>query len=215
MSGGADPLYVAARSVLLDALEALGSHRDALVLVGAQAIYLYTGDVDLAVAEHTTDADVAIDPRLLGPTPEIESSFVAAGFLRGPRVGAWVTSREVGGDPVSIEVDLMVPEALGGPGRRAARLPGHNQQVARKARGLEAALVDKRVVSIGALDPEDRRTYRVAVAAPAALLIAKLHKIRERIRERRQRALTTRTHSTYCDSCGLCRRRISHGTWPS
>jgi hypothetical protein len=189
MPGGPDPLYVAARSVLLDALEALGSHRDALILVGAQAIYLHTGDVDLAVAEHTTDADVIIDPRLLGETPEIESAFVSAGFLRGPRVGAWVTTREIGGDRVSIEVDLMVPEALGGPGRRAARLKGHNPQVARKARGLEAALVDKRFISIGALDPGDRRTCRIAVAGPAALLISKLHKIRERILERRERRL--------------------------
>jgi len=33
MRGEPDPLYVAARSVLLDALEALGSQRDAIVLV--------------------------------------------------------------------------------------------------------------------------------------------------------------------------------------
>lgn len=31
-----DELYVMARRVLLDALDALGSHRDAIVLVGAQ-----------------------------------------------------------------------------------------------------------------------------------------------------------------------------------
>jgi hypothetical protein len=36
----ADPLYVAARRVLLDALGALDNHREALVLVGAQAVYL-------------------------------------------------------------------------------------------------------------------------------------------------------------------------------
>src|SRR6187401_2744009 len=34
------PEYVLARRVLLDALQALGSQRDAVVLVGAQAIYL-------------------------------------------------------------------------------------------------------------------------------------------------------------------------------
>jgi hypothetical protein len=43
---------------LLDALVALEPHIDALVLVGAQAIYLHTGDADLAVAEYTTDADL-------------------------------------------------------------------------------------------------------------------------------------------------------------
>lgn len=38
-----DPEYVAARRVLLDALDALGTHRKAVVLVGAQAIYLQVG----------------------------------------------------------------------------------------------------------------------------------------------------------------------------
>ncbi len=38
-----DPLYALARAVLLDVLEALGDQRDAVVLVGAQAIYLHTG----------------------------------------------------------------------------------------------------------------------------------------------------------------------------
>ena len=39
-----DPEFVAARRVLLDALEALGAHRKAVVLVGAQAIYLHVGE---------------------------------------------------------------------------------------------------------------------------------------------------------------------------
>lgn len=43
MSGEPDPQYVAARAVLLDALEALGPQRDAVIVVGAQAIYLHTG----------------------------------------------------------------------------------------------------------------------------------------------------------------------------
>jgi len=46
MPGVPDPLYVRARAALLDAVEALGAHRDAIVLVGAQAIYLHTGDAD-------------------------------------------------------------------------------------------------------------------------------------------------------------------------
>ncbi len=36
-------ISIAARRALLDALIALRPHRDALVLVGSQAIYLYTG----------------------------------------------------------------------------------------------------------------------------------------------------------------------------
>jgi hypothetical protein len=60
-----DPLYVAARRVLLDALEALAPHGDAVVIVGAQAIYLRTGDGDLTVAPYTTDGDLALDPSRL------------------------------------------------------------------------------------------------------------------------------------------------------
>jgi hypothetical protein len=185
--GEPDPLYIAARSVLLDALEALGPQRDATVLVGAQAIYRHTGAVELEVAEYTTDADVVIDPRLLTDSPQLESALRSAGFVRGSRVGAWVAGTTVGGDLVNVEVDLMVPEAFGGPGRRAARLVGHGDRVARKARGLEAALVDQRTMTIAALDNADRRSFEMAVAGPGALLISKLHKIRERVAERDRR----------------------------
>lgn len=63
--GKPDPLYILARTALLDALEALGDQREAIVLVGAQAIYLHTGPAGLPVAEHTTDADIALHPTLL------------------------------------------------------------------------------------------------------------------------------------------------------
>lgn len=43
-----DPEYVEARRVLLDALEALGNHRKAVVLVGAQAIYQRVGAGNLS-----------------------------------------------------------------------------------------------------------------------------------------------------------------------
>ena len=61
-----------ARTGLLDALEALESHIDALVIVGAQAVYLHTGATEIALAEFTTDGDVAIDPDLLSSDPLIE-----------------------------------------------------------------------------------------------------------------------------------------------
>jgi len=58
-----DELYVIARRVLLDALDALAAHRDATILVGAQAIYLHSGDANLGVAAYTTDADLTPGPR--------------------------------------------------------------------------------------------------------------------------------------------------------
>jgi len=82
MSGAADPIYIAARTVLLDALEALADHRASLVLIGAQAIYLHTGEADVAVAPYTADGDLALDPRQLGRDPALETALRAKGFSR-------------------------------------------------------------------------------------------------------------------------------------
>jgi hypothetical protein len=73
-----DELYVIARRVLLDALDALGEHKGATILVGAQAIYLHTGDADLGIAEYTTDADLAFDPDLLAEIPPLDPRVVRA-----------------------------------------------------------------------------------------------------------------------------------------
>jgi len=57
-----DSRYVAARRVLLDALFALAPHGKAVIVVGAQAVYLRTGDANLAIAPYTTDGDLVINP---------------------------------------------------------------------------------------------------------------------------------------------------------
>jgi hypothetical protein len=184
MPGGPDPLYIAARRVLLDALEALAPHRSALVLVGAQAIYIHAGEADLAVAPFTTDGDLAIDPGRLGSEPLLEQALKDAGFSQEPGlVGIWHRSVEMKGEVRKVAVDLLVPESLGGGGRRGARIPPHSKQVARKVVGLEATLVDNDRREINALDPGDERGFEVAVAGPAGLLVAKIHKISERVGE--------------------------------
>jgi len=63
--------YVEARRVLLDALTALSPHLDALVLVGAQAVYLRTSGRIETYQPFTTDADLVLDPGLLGPIPPL------------------------------------------------------------------------------------------------------------------------------------------------
>jgi hypothetical protein len=88
-----DPLYVRARAALLDAVDALGPHLDAVVLIGAQAMYLHTSDADLAVAEYTTDADFMISPRELADEPLIAELPERAGFTTGEHLGRWL-SRE-------------------------------------------------------------------------------------------------------------------------
>lgn len=75
----------------------------------------------------------------------------------------------------------MVPETLGGAGRRGARLGPHGNRAARKARGLEAALVDHRLFVLESFAPDDDRAIEVRVAGVAALLVAKAHKLGERM----------------------------------
>jgi hypothetical protein len=175
----ADDLLVRARCALLDGLNALVAHRDSVIVVGAQAVYLHTGNAPVAVAEATKDSDLAIDARVLGEDPLVQAAMEAAGFHLDPitgQPGAWL-SRD------GIPVDLMVPRAIDGarkPNARAARLPPHAKSAMRSATGLEAAVVDNREMEIRALDPNDQRIIRAKVASPAALIVAKLHKIYER-----------------------------------
>ncbi len=167
--------YVLARRVLLDALDALEYHRDAVVLVGAQAVYLHTGDSDLAVAPTTTDADLALVPSRLRDEPLLDAAMRAAGFVPGANPGSWHGTS-------GVAVDLMVPEALSGAGgRRGARLPIHGNQVARRTSGLEPALVDNQEHEITSFDVSDARRAVIRVAGPAALVVAKIVKIQERL----------------------------------
>ena len=53
------------------------------------------------------------------------------------------------------------------------------------AHGLEAALVDQSRMTLRGLAADDRRTLDVRVAGVAALLVAKVHKIRDRVAEAR------------------------------
>lgn len=176
MNGG-DDLLARTRSALLYALEALADHREAVVVIGAQAIFLRTGPGSVALPEMTKDSDLSLDPRALGHEPLIEEAMRSAGFelqTDKPQPGSWV-NRE------GIPVDLMVPEALSGKeGRRGGRIPPHSSQATRRAVGLEAAVVDRSPMEISSLAPEDARTLTAYVAGPAALLVSKLHKLSER-----------------------------------
>lgn len=169
--------YVAARSNLLDALEALESHRDSLVLVGAQAVYLHTGSSELKVPIFTTDGDLAVDTGALSDYPELSHVLRQAGFSLGNDPGHWVSRRDVA-------IDLMVVPSQSGREKRNARgahIPFHERNVARIAPGLEPALIDNFLMSVSDFEPLPRRTIQVRVAGPAALLTAKAIKIRERV----------------------------------
>jgi hypothetical protein len=93
---------------------------------------------------------------------------------------------------------LMVPDALseGGKSHRGARIPPHSNHATRRTVGLEAAVIDNDVMPISALDPADDRTFNARVAGPAALLIAKIHKIHER-RDQPDRLNDKDAHDVY------------------
>lgn len=157
-------------------------------MAGAQAIYLRTGAGDIAVAPYTTDGDLVVDPTWLSAEPELEAAMMAAGFhlaIAGNghvEPGIWVAESDIGGDSFLIPVDLIVPEGNATPGgRRGAPLGPHGNKAARRARGLEAALVDKSRMMVSALDPNDRRSVTVDVAGEAALLVSKAHKLHDRV----------------------------------
>jgi hypothetical protein len=191
----ADEVFVAARRALLDALDALAPHLESVILIGAQAVYLHTGAIDLPLAETTRDADLAIDPRTLKEDPRVEQALLRARFSQDradPQPGAWRS-------PDGMPVDLMVPERFAGPaatGRRGARLPPHAKQAMRRAVGLEAALVDHKGREVAALDPDDGRVREVKVAGPAALVVAKLFKLHERTDEP-HRLIAKDAHDVY------------------
>ncbi len=191
------PLMIAARRVLLEALEALEDQRDALVLVGAQAVYLYTGDADVAIATFTKDSDLALVPSRLAPAPTLEEALTTAGFTHDRRVqqpGEWSSPAEA-----SPPIELLVPEALHrGGGRRGARIPPHSKYSARVVLGLEAAAVSHRPMTVASLEPTvDTRRIEVNVASPAALVVAKVYKIGERAASSPERLLDKDAHDLY------------------
>lgn len=167
---------IKARAGLLDALEALGSHRKAVVLVGAQAIYMHTSQFKSSIAEFTQDADLAFKPELLTPSPLLEVVLANAGFTPDSKgqPGRWISRS-------NIPVDFMVPESLAGTKKRSAGVTPHAKTTARNTRGIEGCLIDNEIQMIRSLDASDKRAYEISVAGPSSLLIAKTIKIFERI----------------------------------
>jgi hypothetical protein len=188
-------LYVAARRVLLDALTALHDHRDAMILVGAQAVYIHAADAELGVAAFTSDGDLAIDPALLGEDPLVDEAMSRAGFARNitgdhDNPGLWWKQQTLNEQPVNIEVDLLVPHSLtdDGRGRRSANIPPHPRGTFLRVPGLEATVVDNTVMTMPSLEPDvDPRSVDVRVAGPTALLIAKAIKVSERLADAERR----------------------------
>ena len=147
MTDGAPRIeYVEARRVLLDALTALQPHIGAVVLIGAQAVYLRTAERFPTYQAFTTIADLVVDPGGLADVPLLGDAMTAAGFDYTGEPGIWERRMHRDGfdDHIAVPVDLIVPSQLAPKaGRRGARLPGgHGKTAARKSDGVEGAVVD-------------------------------------------------------------------------
>ncbi|MGR6998645.1 hypothetical protein ACU686_11985 [Yinghuangia aomiensis] len=185
-----DALAVTARRVLLDALDALEPHRDALVVVGAQAVHLRAAGWQLAGASYTSDGDLGLDPRGLAADPQLEEAMRKAGFeLRAKDPGGvrrlpgiWERTETVGSVQAPVSVDLLVPASLGGRKGNGAQVVGHGRWAANQVAGLEPVLVDHDPMTVTSLAPAaDPRRIDVNVAGPTALLCSKATKIAERL----------------------------------
>lgn len=108
-------------------------------------------------------------------------------------IGSWITEFDVA-------VDLMVPTEVSGLGTRKSRgvqAPPHDRYSMRRTRGLEGALVSYAAQKITSFEPNDPRAFYAKVAAPAALLVAKLHKIKDRAGQTQGRRDDKDAHDVY------------------
>jgi hypothetical protein len=83
----------------------------------------------------------------------------------------------------SPQVDLIVPRDTlpGGRNRRGARLSDHGNRAAMRTHGLEAAVIDNDPMVFTGMADGDDRSVTVNVAGSAALVVAKLHKLGDRL----------------------------------
>jgi hypothetical protein len=172
--------YVRARRTLIATLRHLDIYRkDAIVVVGAQAVYLRTQTATLPFAPFTLDSDLAIDPRVLEREPPIRHTLARLGYTRRDGQPGLYWAPESNGED-GAQVDVLVPEEFAsGHSRRDANLPGDNAGAARRTPGLEPALYDRDILRIAELD-DACSGIEAFVAGPAAMIVAKARKVFER-----------------------------------
>jgi hypothetical protein len=134
--------------------------------------------------EATRDADVVINPSFVADNPNIIEILKSIGLESAikDRPGIYGLETEFN-LPLEARTtfDILVPEMYAGKGRRAARIPGQ-KNAAGRAMGLELSLWDRHLLKLETVD-EPKKEVEAYVAGPAALLVAKAHKVHERLEQ--------------------------------
>ncbi|MDN4639427.1 hypothetical protein QCD70_04140 [Agreia sp. PsM10] len=180
------PELVSSRRVLVDVIERLEAQRDALVVLGAHAVWEVTKhDTDLPPMDPTHDADLGVIPQLLLHVPLLDQVMDAAGLepadMSRPGVWGLKTEQEL---PFRerLTIDLIAAASVAG-GRlkgRSADVGSHGKRSVSKTQGTELSLVDKREMELESFE-DSGQSVTAWVAGPAALLCAKAYKVIDRL----------------------------------
>lgn len=179
------------RRLLIETVIELEPFRNSLTVIGSHAVYARAeGLFEGYVFESTADADLAVNPELVGADPRIIDLMKEAGLEQAhpDRPGIYGHTGE-GHIPqrTRTTIDLIVPEAFAGRGRRSASISGQ-KNAATRAYGIELALFDRSEMTLRTL-PADPHPLQVLVyvAGHAALLTAKAHKLKDRLADYERR----------------------------
>ena len=180
------PSLIGTRNTIIDTLELLAEHREALTLIGSHAVHERASSLQDVDSTTTKDGDFAITPALVSDRPSIEEAMRSAGFepITPDRPGLWCRGFDELGQPIN-EIDLLAPSALAGSGTRSVRQLSstHGKTAVGRAPGIELAVYDRDLIRLQSFDGSGRST-QAYVATTAALVCAKSYKIFERIAER-------------------------------
>jgi hypothetical protein len=167
------------RRLLVHTIKALKEFKEAVTVIGAHAVHIWVEQAwGPTGMEATRDGDIVLNPVFVAADPKLIDVMAGVGITPAleDRPGIYGFADEADMEwRQRTTVDLIVPEAYAGPGRRAARILGQRHATSR-AVGLELALWDRTLAALTTLD-DPTESVEAYVAGPAALLTAKVHKV--------------------------------------
>lgn len=146
-----DPGTKRSRRALINVIQGLQEHREALTVLGGHAVIEMTWHLKtLPIPDTTLDGDLGVTPQLLAETPLLVEKMIELGYeaARTERPGVWSPTEEADLPPHDrTSVDLIAPRAVAAPGItraiRAARVPPHGKHSVSATEGTELSLINR------------------------------------------------------------------------